>query len=149
MTSGQVERAYPFGLGILATILAGVLMYKVHVSVGDSVKDLFASAINVGAIATGFLGTMQSILLTSERRRLVGYLKDAGKLTALIDYLLGAISLCIAVAVCSGVILFFAHHRSEGWFQYVLSAWFGLAIWTASSCYRAFSIMSVILKSSD
>ena len=147
ITSGQAERSYPFACGVLAAGLAAFLVHKIDPTVGDSVKDLFSSAINVGAIATGFLGTMQSILLTSERRRMVEYLKEAHKFDRLVDYLLGAISLCITVALFSGIVLFLTHYKAETWYHYLLAVWAGMNVWAVSSCYRAFSIMSTILKS--
>src|SRR5581483_11911843 len=113
MTSGQMERAYPLFFGVLSTVVSFVVFYKLQISIGDSIKDLFSSVINVGAITTGFLGTMQSILLTSERRRVVKYLKEANKFNSLVKYLLGSITLCIAIAAFSGAVLFLENHKSE------------------------------------
>jgi hypothetical protein len=146
ITSGRAERAYPFVLGVTFSFAVALTVYKLNFSASDSVKDLFASAINVGAIVIGFLDTMQSILLTLEKRRLVTYLKEANKFNRLVDYLMGAIVICIVAAVCSGVVLFLEGHKEALWYKYLLAVWVGLTVSAISSCYRAFSIMSAILK---
>src|SRR5260370_35950443 len=96
ITSGRFERSYPLIVGLLSGAAFAFLIYKLQISLSDSVKDLFSSAMNVSAIAPGFMGTIQSILLTGEKKRLIEYLKEAKKFNKLVDYLLVAIALCIA-----------------------------------------------------
>jgi hypothetical protein len=103
----KIERWYPYGIAILSAPGWLYLFHWLNLTIQEA-KDLFASVLNISAIAAGFLGTAASILLTMGATPVIKDLKQSGTLVLLYKYVLSAIwhQLWLVVFSVSLLVLF-------------------------------------------
>ena len=87
--SERVERWYPVVGAAGASAVYVILLWGEPLPKRSG--DLIAATISVAAIAVGFLGTAQSILLSMPNRRIVRQLQDIGRFKLVRHYVTRAI----------------------------------------------------------
>lgn len=143
------EQRYPLITGLL-TFTAGAIFLN-NVSSAKMLRELAGPVINASAIATGFLATMQTILLSIDNREVIRRLKAMNYqghnyYNTLLNYLISAIKACFMVALVSTAGYLVDGKNIPWWLKYAAAFWTGLAAYAVAACYRVISIMAVILR---
>lgn len=158
--SGQAEKHYPTVIAVLSTLAASVLFLTQSLagwklSFVGGCEALFTPALNVSAIATGFLATAESILLSLSTSRTVKELKRKKDLsgrshyTRMVDFFSIALAASFSWALLSGV-LATLHFKKGGWVRYsLLLIWIFASVFAICAYYRASSLLTEVLRSED
>ena len=145
MQPGRVaEKYYPWALGVVAG-LAGWLL-RAHIPAFETnSQQLFASSVDLGAIAVGFLATAKGLLLSFEGTRAGRFIRDSGLLSTLAEYLRVATWVAFGFALLSLLIV-----GIIGTCKTMPPAlgifWFALAVVAGSSVFRATQIFFRVFK---
>lgn len=115
----------------------------------DESKSIFSVAINVSAIAVGFLITVKSILFSIENKKSIRQLKDAGYFSKFIGYIVTAIYWSFFMAILSAILLFVDFSIKTSLNETILGAWIFVIIGSVTSCYRVIHIFTKILTRED
>lgn len=133
------ERLYPAMFGVALAVVAWLVDFGLP---QDSRKELLASAISIGGILAGFLGTAKTILLALPRE-VQARLRTSGYLDTLMDYLGAAMLGSLTVAVISVF----------GFFPMATSApsiygpiWIGIFVFSVLAFWRVSRVMSLLLR---
>lgn len=93
-----LERCFPMVLSIISI----VILFFIEVDKIDNLKDIVTSIITFASIIIGFLTTMLSILVTSNDKKIINYIKKKNKLKDL--YLFLAVPIVVGLAL---IIIYF------------------------------------------
>jgi MFS family permease len=146
------EKYYPSAVSAFAVVATSVFLWRnpgwIH-PMAEGVKTLSPSALNVGAIAVGFLATSQSLLLSLANTPPLKALKDADHYERLLKFFSNALTASFATAILSGIVSTIHLERSGGWRFLIAAVWmFGSVC--AILCYvRISRLMNVILRLRD
>jgi len=139
------EQRYPYFLSILLTLT--FLWFHDVIDLPSTSQTLFPVIISSGAIAVGFLMTAKSILISIDQRRVIRQLKQTGRYTYLIQYLIAAVKWSFLTIIYTTVGMLAEFHRFDPWATYLYTAGWVFVTTTAVGCaYRVIDIFSVILK---
>src|SRR4051812_21542132 len=97
------EKWHPLVLGTISAVVSFGALARYQWHLPQSVGNLFPAVINVSAIAIGFLGAAQSILVSIEHRKTFLQLKDAGVFDRIVGYVLWAVNCSFALAGLSAL----------------------------------------------
>ncbi len=142
-----IQKCYPMILGLAAFGFGA--WYFGNNPIPVALRDLFSSAVSIGAIAVGFLGTAMSILCSIERRWIVKQVKRAGMFDRLIGFLLHAIWWCLLLAVLSGAGLLLDLSNPANWYSWSVGVWGGVLIGALTSCFRVIRLFARILRTAE
>jgi hypothetical protein len=140
------ERAYPVASGVAVSMLVAWLSHHGW-RTSSSVADLFKAGIEIGAIAIGFIGTYQTILISIDDRDIIKRIKELGKYESLLSYTFAALRWWGLLVVMSAIgVLVYGEPRPSTTPSRLISIWTGLCV-TAILCWvRLFFAFSSILR---
>lgn len=138
----KTEKRYPWYIGSAIGILGFLLPAASH---GRIIESLAPTAINVGSIAIGFLGSTYSILIAIEGKELIVNLKKAGRYRVILSYLNDAIKAGFAVVLLSAAAMFVDPKGVPLWMKYPIGLWMATMGYAISSAYRVISVVATIL----
>lgn len=108
-------------------------------------KDFALTAVTIGGINVGFMGTIKAILFSVADKRIVRDQKDAGTWTLVVDYLMGAIRASFALVATS--LVFVAKPESTSRFHAAVGAAIVLcAAISAFACYRVIDMIGAMMR---
>jgi hypothetical protein len=145
------ERWHPLTGGAIAALI--YWRYGIKYLPPEELSKLFSNAITLGAIAIGFLATVQSILVTVQDRELIKAFREAGKYNYLIGYLLNAIHASFFLAAISTAGLIYPPAQTGAAtavptaFVICCDIWVLSLITAILTYYRVIHIFSMILLS--
>lgn len=144
--SARIEKAYPIigSLGVAAVV--GLLFPATKVP--SDLGNVFSGALNIGAIAVGFLATAKSILISMEGRRVVAQLRRTGHYAVIVGYLVDATRGAFLLAVYS-IVGLVVQPPSIGWGGWFLVAGVALLAFTGLTSYRVIDIFAEVLRAPD
>lgn len=133
--------------GFLITAFIVSLRAKAGFTLPPSMKDLLSAAMNIAAIAAGFLGTVMAILLAIEDKSGIIILKQMKRYKPLLGYIQQALYPTMIFAVISGcgLLIDFTKHVHQ-WVNYAFAGWAALAIFLILACMRIIRIFSAVLN---
>ncbi len=150
------ERSYPFVVaGVVSAAFLAIRIWTVDCPLPADTKtaSLLQSTLTLSSIAIGFLGTALSIIMSMGRQRVLRMMKDPafqGKYyDLLIDYLMHAVYLCIAVAVFSVVGLVMGLKAGVWWAWLLAAILVYCAVAAALACERVVRLLAKILREAD
>lgn len=138
------EKWYPITTAALAG--AFYLLFLRDRGVPETLHEVFGAAVNVSAIAVGFLATAKSILISLDDKRVITHLKQTGKYSVFVNYLLRATQYSFALALLSGCALAVRLSSSRPWQVYVFAAWLFFLVASLLSYYRVIHVFAKILR---
>ena len=143
------ESTYPSVLSAIVT-LSGLIFFVRFPAwqrpLVDGMKILFPAALNVSAIAVGFLATSQSLLLTLNDSPSMSALRSSEHYDRLLVFFSRAIGASFSVAVASAL-LSTVHLEKSGWLRIAVAAFWVYFSLCAVLCYvRTSRIMALILR---
>lgn len=138
------ERYHPWLFG-LASLVAAVVANSKLPAVTSGAQQLFASTVDVGAIAAGFLGTAKGLLLSFKGTPADEYIQKSGLAEMLAEYLSSAawaaFFLALASLVAVGVLGLGSQLPATA-----VAIWFGAAIFTFFAVLRALRVFFKLFK---
>lgn len=148
MLGERFEKFYPvfFGLCALAFIPQAPWIIAHRSSIASATTKLFSPALNLSAIAIGFLATSQSILISLKDSASIEQMKNDGYHGLFVDFLSSATTLSFLLAVTSGVFSALDFTKLDTVHGYLQVAWLGLCFTTLSCYYRAVSLLPYVLR---
>ena len=149
--SASFEKHYPSVLSVLAAgllllALLSPLLQGWRQTILEGCAILSPAALNISAIAVGFLATAQSILLSLNETKIVRSMQSTGHYERLLTFLRSATSNSFAWALVSAGLSTF--HLAKGGLWRILAVCF----WAYFSCcsilcyQRATSILSAVMR---
>jgi len=129
-----------------AAVAALVARYR-GIYLEQSAASLFGAAINVGAIAAGFLATCQSILLSSSDNVAISNMRRTDHFGRLLRFIANSVRCSFALAVFSTVLITLNFARKDALHTGFVVAWSAVAGMTALSYYRSVGILLYLLQS--
>jgi hypothetical protein len=108
-------------------------------------STLAPSALNVSAIAIGFLATSLSILLSLAKTRVIRIMKQAGHYRRLVQFFKSGVSVSFLWAFASAVLTTIHLEKSGVWRYAVLIVWVYLGACSILCYYRTSQILLAVL----
>jgi hypothetical protein len=149
MLGPRFEKYYPSCCALLValSLLPQMPWMNSHrAAVLSLIAKLFTPALNVAAIAIGFLATSQSILISLKGSSGVEQMKRDGYHDIFIEYLSSATSLSFLLAIFSGILSALDFGELDNLHVYLAAIWGFLATFTLLGYYRAVSLLPYILR---
>jgi len=149
MFGPRFEKYYPRFCALLMAILLLPQMPWMNsrrALVLGLVARLFTPALNVAAIAIGFLATSQSILISLKDSSGIEQMKRDGYHDIFIEYLSAATNLSFLLAILSGISSALDFGKLDNLHNYLAVIWVFLATFTLLAYYRAVSLLPYILR---
>jgi hypothetical protein len=149
MLGPRFEKGYPFCFGLVSAIatLPQMPWVSSHRPLLTAfVVKLFPPALNIGAIAVGFLATSQSILISLKDSKGIAQMKEHGYHEPFVNFLSSATSLSFALAIASAVFSALDFSRFDQLHSYLICAWTFVCVWTLLAYYRAVSLLPFVLR---
>lgn len=135
-TDRRFEQWYPVA-GSLTVLLAAVILREKLPVFGTTTQQLFASTVDVGAIAAGFLGTAKAMLLSFKGTSAGKFIEDSGLGELLSSYLRAGAWAAFGLAAVSLL--------SVGWIGAGGPAgtlpWPMVALWAGSATYTGLALL--------
>jgi len=134
----KFERIYPY----VFALLAAVIFWRAHILFPTG-RDILSASITMGAIFTGFLATLESMVVSLQHPK-IEHLRKTKFFSLLLSYLQEAI--WISLVYCGWSLLGFFYDSLNP------PIWYG-PIWIAISCatlltfYRVSSILIALIRS--
>jgi hypothetical protein len=152
--SVDFERIYPSLVsGALVAIAVSLVLFTPIRSWKDVLikgcGTLLPSALNVSAIAVGFLATSQSLLLSLGSSRVISEMKKRGHYTRLLRFFGRAITVSFVWALVSAWLATFTLGKGGVWRYALVVAWAYLGACSVLCYYRATRILTEILLLQD
>lgn len=146
------ERIYPVLIGMIAGGLVlyfwpgGFLFAK---SKHWELNKLFAAGFNFSAVATPFLFTFYTFVLTAERG-FIARMRHSIYFAMLIEYTMSALKLGTVLAIASVVLDIVGPHPKERWdlATFLWSGWAFIAAWSVAAFIRT-AIIFIAFASAD
>ena len=142
----SVEDYYPSVAGILVGLGISYAEKKWQLRLSTTAPQLFSAAINVSAIAIGFLATSQSILLTIPDSKLVSAMRKTQHFTRLVGFISSAIQYSFVLAILSAASLAIDFSAVTTWHRWVLLLWTILAMTSVFAYYRVIGLLLKVLQ---
>ncbi len=155
----KIEKWYPITGGVIATCL----YYSIskNSALPNLIKDIFSAGATLSSIATGFLATAISIILTITNSDIVKLLKSMRVYVKLINYFMEAIRWSFLVVIFSLIGLFIDFSTNQSWHLFLFNSfnlkihwqllffniWIFFLITSLLCTYRVVNIFAIILKS--
>jgi hypothetical protein len=143
------EDIYPSTLSLIITISGTILLWKHQEWLKptmDGVAKLAPSALNVSAIAVGFLATAQAILLSLTKSRALKVLREEGHYLRLTRFFSRALSAGFLSALSSALLTAMRLQLGGTW-RYICVVIWVFSGMTALLCYyRASTMLDLVLK---
>lgn len=130
-----MEKWYPSLFGVVAALISWTVY---DATMSSAVKELISTTISIAAIAVGFLGTTNSILISIDTRDVIQRLKQMGSYSLLVDYLISATQCSLGLAVLI---------QPAAWHPYAFAAWVFLVATALAQCHRVIRLFGRILRS--
>jgi len=111
-----------------------------------AITKLFSPALNVSAIAVGFLATSQSILISLKDAPGMIKMKADGYFEPFVDFLSVATASSFVLAIISGMFSALDFSKGDKLHAYLQVVWIAFAFFTLSSYYRAVSLLPYVLR---
>lgn len=139
---------YPRALGVTFGAAVAILLFCTELTPPKRIQELSPALLNVSAIATGFLATVGSILLTFSKS-IISDMKETGEYGLLMQYLVSSLrwSLFLALYSALGILLSFNHLDLLDRIYLSGLAFFSSTCFLAS--YRVVSIFTQIIRHED
>lgn len=131
---------------VVGAAVALVLHHVQRLYLGTSAGALLGAAINVGAIAAGFLATCQSILLTGTESRVVKKMRGNEHFGRLLRFISNSIKCSFLLAVCSALLMICDFQKKDVLHSILAGGWLVTAFMTAFSYYRSIQILLSVLE---
>jgi hypothetical protein len=149
MFGPRFEKFYPVGLALAASAMTlpidpWIASNRAYVAV--FVVKLFGPALNVSAIAVGFLATSQSILITLKDSPGIEQMKTDGYHAPFVNFLSSATTSSFCLAVLSGVFSAMDFSRLDWLHGYLIALWVLVCVMTLLAYYRAVSLLPYVLR---
>jgi hypothetical protein len=138
--SRNAERIYPYG----AAIVLAVLFWGTHLSFPVG-QDILSASITLGAVFTGFLATLNSMVIGLQGPRMRRF-KNTKFFLLLLVYLKEAIWSSLAFCALSLGGFFYDPTKPPSWFGIV---WVLLGVTTILTFQRASSVLVRLIQSSE
>jgi hypothetical protein len=142
----QVEQWYPCAGGLVGGALFLYCQRHFQWQYPQTMPSLFSAIIGVSAIAVGFLGTTQSILVGMDGKETLQRLRESGHLAPIMDYLLVAIHCSFWLAGISALGMLADSASAKWWYMPLCSVWMGFLISSALAYYRIIRLFASILR---
>lgn len=152
--SPKLENTYPT-LGGLISAIAALVLLKVRFfspcrsSILQGYGTLLPAALNISAIAVGFLATSQSILLSLSRSRAVRLMKASGHYRRLLTFLNRAISTSFLWAILTAWLSTLHLLLGGAWRLAAVCFWTYLCACSILCYYRATSILTDVMRDEE
>ncbi len=140
MVARTLDRFYPVGIALICTALFTI--YRTIIPIGSMGQALFSSALNIAAVAIGFLASSQAILFAISGSAPIQWLKDANRYDSLIAYLMEAIYASIFLGVTSAANLMIQPSSRT----ILVALWIFTSCWALLACQRLIRLMNIILR---
>lgn len=134
----RVEKLYPYVGGPLAGAICALVFWSRPLPA--SAREAFSSAIDLGAIAIGFLATVMTFLMSMQGNPSLDTLKREGYYKNIIRYLLEAILVAFALSALSAAAIF-----STGLVHNAGLRLAGVSLWVAVVVMAALASLRVVL----
>lgn len=146
----DVESWYPSAAAALLAILVAVLLSLERFKGWKPVFDrgataLIPAALNISAIAIGFLATSLSILLSLGGTKVAAALKATGHHRRLVGFFRRGISVSFLWALISALLATVDLTRGGVWRNSILYFWVLISFWSILCYYRASEILLEVL----
>lgn len=146
----DLERWYPSVVGGLLALIVAVLLHLPSLRAWKPVFDrgataLIPAALNISAIAIGFLATSLSILLSLGGTKVAAALKSTGHHRRLVGFFRRGISVSFLWALVSALLATVDLSRGGVWRNSILYFWVFLSFWSILCYYRASEILLEVL----
>ena len=143
------EDNYPSTLSFLAAVIF-LSFVRYHrewlVPIVDGVTKLVPAALNVSAIAVGFLATAQALLLSLQSSRILEALRESGHYGRLVSFFTRALAASFTSAILSALLTAMRLNRG-GALRYICVITWAFSCLAALLCYyRASGMLSEILR---
>jgi hypothetical protein len=150
LDSPKVEDWYPSALSLVITLFSVLLLSRAKFHswrdvIVSGCAALLPSALNISAIAIGFLATSQSILLSLSNTETIQKLKAGPHYVRLLRFLSRAISISFIWALLSAWLSTFHFGKGGLWRYGALSVWFFAGCCSIFCYYRASTLLTSIL----
>lgn len=136
-TAKIIETYYPIAFAITVTGISWHFQPD-----PDELKALLETAINVGSIIIGFLGTMASILLGTTTRA-IAFLKTVRKFSLIVEYIWSAVRWSFSFVAVSVLFQVYSRWWKVPW----IYAWVFLGAFASAVTFRAVDIALTVLRS--
>jgi len=134
-----LERSYPY----LIPLIAAAVFWRAHFSYPTG-QDILSASITMGAIFTGFLATLKSIVISLQSPRIEN-LRKTKFFGLLLSYLQEAIWLSLLFCACCLSGFFYDPLHPPSWFGVL---WVFLACATLLTFHRVSSILIALIRNS-
>ncbi len=142
------ENGYPTAMSLLALAVGAAAFSKfpnLQPPLYAGAAKLFPSALNVGAISTGFLATSLSILLSLSGSRVFVKLRREGHDTRLIKFFSRALAVSFAWSLASAWMTALNFAAGGLWRHAAFLAWCFLSFCAVLCYYRASRLLTAVL----
>jgi hypothetical protein len=142
------ENTYPTTLSLLSLAAGAALLAmfpKLQPSFVSGAAKLFPSALNVGAISTGFLATSLSILLSLSGSRVFIRLREAEHDSRLIEFFSRALAVSFAWSLMSAWMTALNFGAGGVWRYGAFLVWCFLSMCAVFCYYRASRLLTAVL----
>lgn len=137
MLGDRFEFTYPWYGGAIAGPLFCLVVESGELSLPKELAQVFASTVDVSAIAVGFLGTSVALLYTLKELPYFREISRASGFALLVGYLKKATLACFLLAGLSLSLLFLQSALSDRWWWlFVVSVWVWATVTTALLSHR-------------
>ena len=149
VSGSKWESNYPSLLSAFCVVCTAIFLLECPSwirPVGDGLKTLSPSALNVSAIAVGFLATSQSLLLSLAGTPALAKLRASHHYERLLEFFSKAIAASFITAILSAV-LSTIHLEKGGWLRLaVVGIWLFEVICAFLCYYRISKLMGIVLR---
>lgn len=149
MLGPRFEKYYPV---FFATLVAASVFYVIRWLPQDKlllsgfISKLFMPALNVSAIAIGFLATSQSILISLKDSPGIEQMKIDGYHEPFVNFLSKATGFSFCLAVLSGIFSAMDFGKLDRLHGYLEVIWMFVCVLTLLAYYRAVSLLPYVLR---
>jgi hypothetical protein len=142
----KIEDEYPWIGALIGALIALLLHWYGHLYFAVSASSLLAAAINVGAIAAGFLATCQSILLSSIDSPDVKRLRRTEHFGRLLSFISNSVRLSFALAAFSAMLIVCDFQKNDPEHNVLLAVWMAVASATGFSYHRSVRVLLCLFE---
>jgi hypothetical protein len=149
--SARFENVYPtigglVSAAIILVVLKAPVLSPSRTYILQGYSTLLPSALNISAIAVGFLATSQSILLSLSRSRAVRLMKESGHYKRLLKFLRRAITTSFLWAILTAWLSTLHLLLGGVWRLGAVCVWTYLCASSILCYYRATAIMTAVME---
>jgi hypothetical protein len=143
----KFERYFPFILALIAPVAYfGIWRFFSHAPSRDGIGKLTAGILSLSGILVGFLATAEALLYALPDRRAIKFLREAGALSDLINYLFTDIMLWLITAITALVLVFIGGELRLGPLRNITGLWLILPMAGVFGLVRSMYIFAKFLR---